>query len=126
LVATAEPRNVVVSTAFSKSVLRVAAQAMADEYACVDYFPSYEIITSPLSRARFWAEGLRDVTSDGVETVMDIFFKSRMPADMSAAAAQTSPASADIGVGADDLRKAITEECDEMFLDPALRSGKQT
>ncbi len=120
LVATAEPRNVVVSTALSKSVLRVAAQEMTGRHAFVDYFPSYEIITSPLSRARFWAEGLRDVTSDGVDTVMQIFFKSRMPGTSQ----QQAQGEVGGGTAPEALAAAITEECDEMFLDPSLRSRR--
>lgn len=120
LVATAAARNVAVSTAYSKSVLRVAAEEMANRHEFIDYFPSYEIITSPLSRGRFWAEGLRDVTTEGVDTVMEIFFKSRMP-EIPAVPEPAAKESASF----DALAEAITEECDEMFLDPALRSDRR-
>jgi hypothetical protein len=122
LVATAEPRSVLVSTAASKSILRAAVDEVIKDNAAIDYFPSYEIITSPYGRGQFWAEGMRDVTEKGVETVMEIFFHSRMP-DFSRQISQHvgNPPSP-----SDDferkLEKAITDECDEMFLDPALRS----
>lgn len=115
LVATAEPRNVIVSTAASKSILRAAVDEVVRSHEHVDYFPSYEIITSPYSRGGFWAEGLRDVTEQAVETVMEIFFRSRMPGLEPPRA--VGPATA----AAPALERAITRECDEMFLDPSLR-----
>jgi hypothetical protein len=124
LVATAEPRNVMVSTSASKSILRAAIDEVVRQYEAVDYFPSYEIITGPYGRGRYWAEGLRDVTGAGVETVMDVFFHSRLHdlsqrpcGSVSAGAPAADPAMADIG----KLAAALNDECDEMFLDPALR-----
>ena len=124
LVATAEPRSVIVSTAASKSILRAAVDEVVSAHHNVDYFPSYEIITSPPSQSRFWAEGLRDVTEKGVAAVMDIFFNSRMPAIAQKAPDASVPpqhqAQDDV---ARKLEAALTSECDEMFLDPSLRGG---
>ena len=72
--ATYEPRHVLQSTVYSKSVLRVVAQMLADKYDFVDYFPSYEIITSPQCCGHYFAEDMRSVTEQGVEHVMDVFF----------------------------------------------------
>lgn len=44
--ATFMPQNIVMSNSYSKSVLRVAAEMLVREYDNVDYFPSYEIVTS--------------------------------------------------------------------------------
>ena len=73
LIATAEPRSVLVATTYSKSVLRVAAQDVADAAADVAYFPSYEIITGPHARGMYFADDLRSVTEDGVRQVHGTF-----------------------------------------------------
>lgn len=75
LVATAATDHVLVSTTYSKSVLRVACQQLKDAFRHVDYFPSYEIITSNASRGRYFANDLRSVTEEGVDHVMKIFMK---------------------------------------------------
>lgn len=74
LAATAEPRHVWTSTTYSKSVLRVVAEAIAKE-PYTAYFPSYEVITSPASRGAYYADDLRTVTEAGVEHVMRLFFR---------------------------------------------------
>lgn len=75
LAATATGRHVVSATTYSKSVLRAVAGALYQKYEFVDYFPSYEIITSHLSRGIHYAPNMRDVTPGGVSTVMNCFFK---------------------------------------------------
>ncbi len=85
MVATYEDRHVLISNTYSKSALRVAAETAcrADERAC--YFPSYEIITSPASRGRYFASNLRSVTPEGVDHVMRLFlrhFCARKPTDL--------------------------------------------
>ncbi len=74
LVATATEQHVLTATTYSKSVLRVAAQRVADGEPDIDYFPSYEIITSPYSRGKYFEADLRSVTRSGVSHVMDLFF----------------------------------------------------
>jgi hypothetical protein len=120
LVATVETRSVVVSTTASKSILRAAIDEVVGAHDNVDYFPSYEIIVSPPTQSRFWAEGLRDVTEKGVATVMEIFFRSRMPKiTQNVENAPVEPqVQDDVGRKFD---AALTDECDEMFLDPSLR-----
>jgi GSCFA family protein len=75
LVATAEDRHVLVSTTYSKSVLRVAADAVARSCPDVTYFPSYEIITGSSSRGAYYADDARTVLESGVAHVMRIFFR---------------------------------------------------
>jgi hypothetical protein len=115
LAATAEPRSVLVSTAVSKSILRAAADELALRHAHVDYFPSYEIVTGPWARGRFWAEGLREVSAAGVETVMAVFMASRLPGLAKAPPAPGAPAPAVPEVPA--FAAALDAECDERFLD---------
>jgi hypothetical protein len=124
LVATVEQRNVLVSTSASKSILRAAADEIVREFTHVDYFPSFEIITSPYTQGNFWAEGLRDVTEKGVDCVMGIFFDSRMPDFHQQTISPQQPTIINPSIE-NALEKAITEECDEMFLDPSLRSRKR-
>ncbi|GGF79834.1 hypothetical protein GCM10007301_44920 [Azorhizobium oxalatiphilum] len=87
LIATASGRHVLVATGGCKAILRAAAGEMARRPDC-DYFPSFELITSPPFRAMFFAPNLRDVSAFGVEVVMNTFFG----ALGSAAAAPQAPA----------------------------------
>jgi len=66
-------RHVLVSNTYSKAVLRVAAERISQQYACCDYFPSYEIITGSFNRGRYYADDLRTVTPEGVNHVMRVF-----------------------------------------------------
>lgn len=76
LIATAEDRHALVSTTYSKSVLRVACDEIAHAYSeRVGYFPSYEIIVGSFNRGRYFAEDLRSVTEEGVSHVMRVFME---------------------------------------------------
>nr|WP_314431824.1 GSCFA domain-containing protein [uncultured Brevundimonas sp.] len=75
LAATYEAQHVLVSTTYSKAVLRVVADAAARRHAVVDYFPSFEIITGAFNRGAYYADDLREVTSTGVGHVMRLFMK---------------------------------------------------
>lgn len=75
LAATAEDRHVLSSTVLSKSVLRVVADLLAQEFDHVAYFPSFEIITGAFNRGRYFADDLRSVTEEGVNHVMRTFFR---------------------------------------------------
>lgn len=74
LAATALDRHVLVSTAASKAVLRVAAERLS-KLPDVAYFPAYEIITTPSAAGGYFAEDLRSIREEGVEHVMRIFFR---------------------------------------------------
>jgi hypothetical protein len=74
LTATASNHHVLVATTWSKSTLRSVCGALEREFADVDYFPSYELIATPFSRAFFYGPNLRSVTMPGVEAVMRVFF----------------------------------------------------
>ncbi|QGM45355.1 GSCFA domain-containing protein [Methylocystis heyeri] len=73
LVATAEPRHVLVSTVYSKSVLRVACERLVQSFEGVAYFPSYEIIAGGFASKNYFAEDKRSVTQEGVDHVMAVF-----------------------------------------------------
>ena len=72
LAATAEPRHVLTSTIYSKSVLRVAAEMLTRAFDHVAYFPSYEIVASGFA-GDYFAADRRTVTEEGVSHVMRIF-----------------------------------------------------
>lgn len=101
LMATATGQHVAVATMYSKSVLRAVAGAVADSYGYVDYFPSYEIITSHVMRSQFYNRDLRGVNAAGVAHVMKQFFAEHAPpareqeAEASAPAADRSDAVCD-------------------------------
>ena len=80
LMATATKKNqVVVATAYSKSVLRAVAGFLAEKYHYVDYFPSFEIISSHVMRGHFYNPDMRTVIDVGVEHVMKHFFREHSP-----------------------------------------------
>lgn len=73
LIATYEPRHVLVSTVASKAALRVVADEVSRSLPDVAYFPSFEIITGPQAGARHYEPDLREVRPEGVAHVMSIF-----------------------------------------------------
>ena len=75
LVATYENTHVLVSTTYSKSVLRAAVGSVIRKSAAVEYFPSYEIITGAYSKGRYFEDDLRNVSEEGVSHVMRVFLK---------------------------------------------------
>lgn len=79
LTATASGNHVLQATTYSKSALRAAAGYLFDKYENIDYFPSYEIIMNPGARGTFFKSNLRSVAPEGVEVVMDEFFRNHPP-----------------------------------------------
>ena len=120
LVATYEDRHVLVSTTYSKSVLRVSAELVARERPQVAYFPSYEIITGPHAGGTLFAEDLREVRPQAVGHVMGIFARHFLDPEKTASTPNnlrnTKTASA-----AELQRIAETDSviCDERVLDPS-------
>ncbi len=117
LVATYEPRHVLVSTTYSKAALRVVADMVAGSEPDVCYFPSYEIVTGPQARGRYFAEDLRSVTAEGVARVMEIFSRHFLGEEGTPKAVQ---AATEVPVGeTDDARfqELAAVVCDEEALD---------
>jgi hypothetical protein len=73
LVATYEDRHVLQATTYSKSALRAAVDEICRHHAAVDYFPSYEIITSWHNGGTYFEADLRSVAESGVAHVMRVF-----------------------------------------------------
>lgn len=75
LTATYENEHILLAATYSKSVLRSIAGYYSKKFNFIDYFPSYELITSHWSRGVFFKDNLREVAPEGVSIVMDTFFK---------------------------------------------------
>ncbi len=73
LTATASDDHVLVATNYSKSVLRSVAGKLKEQFSFVDYFPSYELISSVATRDNFFEKNLRSVQKRGVAYVMQHF-----------------------------------------------------
>lgn len=115
LMATAELNaHVLGATTYSKSVLRVAAEALRKTNDHVHYFPSFEVITGQYNRGSYYAADLRNVVEDGVSHVMRLFLKYATDTKVK------KPAKAS-GEKEDDFsrmaRQFVEVECDEIALD---------
>lgn len=76
LTATKSDNHVLVATMQSKSILRAVAGQLASNRPYIDYFPSYEIINSPVFKGSFFEPNQRSVNPYGVNFVMNSFFNS--------------------------------------------------
>lgn len=114
LIATFEKRHVLVSTTYSKSVLRVAADNAARAIDGVDYFPSYEIITGNFSAGRYFEADMREVNKAGVAHVMRNFAAHYLDSTMTSVG--KSP-DISFDVLRADLRGDFEIVCDEEILE---------
>ena len=73
LIATFEPRHVLVSNTYSKAVLRVAAESILRRFDWVDYFPSFEIITGNFNDSAYYEADYRSINALGVDHAMRCF-----------------------------------------------------
>lgn len=123
LMATATGDHVLAATTYSKSVLRVACDMLARSEEGVAYFPSYEVITGPQARGRYFAEDLRSVREEGVAQVMRLFFR-HVAGEEIAAGPAAHPATPDAAPDAHtaEMQRLVQVNCDEEALDivPAL------
>jgi hypothetical protein len=121
LVATAEDRHILVSTTYSKSVLRVAAEMVSQARLSVAYFPSYEVITGSFNRGRYFADDLRSVTEEGVDHVMRLFFRHYMGTPEDTPEISAPPAREKAAAGKDahtaEMARLADLNCDEEALD---------
>lgn len=120
LAATMEPRHVTASTTWSKSVLRVAVDEMRRRYAAVDYFASYEMVTTARPSG-FEADG-RTVRDAVVEMVIASFFR-HFGEPEAAAAAPAEVAELDFS----RPRGAVEHDvCDDTYLENFLDQQRRT
>ena len=114
LAASASGYHVLPATVYSKSALRAAAQEAAEDLEGVFYFPSYEIVTGPQARGRFFADDLREVTEEGVEHVMRVFLRHAAGLEAPTAA---EPVTAEEDGFTADIARWVETMCDEAMLD---------
>lgn len=74
LTGTASGKHILVSTIYSKATLRSVAGQLSTTHTHIDYFPSYEIVTNPRLHSSAYADNLRSVRDETVDTVMRHFF----------------------------------------------------
>ena len=117
LVATAEDRHVLVSTTYSKAVLRVAAEEAAAASPRVAYFPSYEIVAGTATRGAYFAEDGREVLEDGVEHVMRLFI-GHYGSEAPRGAGPSEPSEADrMREDLARMERLVRVNCDEVALE---------
>lgn len=91
LAATASEDHVLPATVRSKSVLRVVCDMLADSSARIDYFPSYELVTSPAHPQSVFADDLRSVRPEIVAQIMQSFLSAHGLRGEEGAAAAEEP-----------------------------------
>ena len=117
MVATASGRHVLTATAYSKSVLRVAADLVVRRHPDVAYFPGYEMTLWPHRRESPFAEDMRTVSEPVLAEVMSGF---------RAAYIGDEEGVAEPGRALDPYRltdvvaAAIDDACEEMMADERL------
>jgi hypothetical protein len=112
LTATATADHVLTAAMHSKSVLRAAAGFLAHDDADVDYFPSYELIASPVFRGRYFNGNLRTVSPAGVRHVMRHF-----TAAIGAAGETFCPEPVAAGVAPPGSERAAEPFCEDVILE---------
>lgn len=114
LIATYEDKSVLLSTTYSKSVLRVAAEMATRNFDWVDYFPSYEIISGSFSGGLYYEQDRRNVNSLGVAHAIRCFMRHYAEGGKRNAAPHLSSAIFDHSAGSHQRARDIV--CDEEIL----------
>ncbi len=110
LTATASAQHVLAASTYSKSVLRGVAGELFETYRDVDYFPSYELITAPVTRGMFFEPNMRSVTETGVNTAMGAFLEQHDPKGSAPKVRKGEPAETPQSEGGDVV-------CEEVLLE---------
>ena len=123
LIATYEPRHVLVSTTVSKSILRVAADEAHRRFDFVDYFPSYELIAPATSVHDHYEPDRRSVAEAGVAHVMRVFTHHYVNGD-----AWAEPSSGTLTPGAAKAMSTAVADypviCDEEAIAAAIEASE--
>jgi hypothetical protein len=121
LVATRSAKNVLVASMYSKSVLRAAIGQVEPNHSNVDYFPSYEIISSPASFGQYLTSDLREVTERGVSHVMDCFISSYYTQQSCSMSNKTGAQQEATGCQIPSLLDRLPDECEELYNDAGFK-----
>ena len=111
LTATASGDHVIPATAYSKAVLCAAAGEAVIQFNDMDYFPSFEIITSHVMGGPWFDDDQRTVRPEGVAQVMQHFLTAHGLSALPPTDQPTSLPDGDISYDDADLI------CDELLLD---------
>jgi hypothetical protein len=117
LIATAEDRHVLVSTTYSKSVLRVACDEIERSHGNVAYFPSYEIITGAHAKGRYFADDLRNANEEGVSHVMRLFLQHATDCHL---AGNPAPNQTDASNFIEQMMQVVQTTCEEELIEVSL------
>jgi hypothetical protein len=112
IIATYEPRHVLVSSVCTKSILRAAADEIERRFKNVTYFPGYEIVASPAADGRYYTDDLRQVNQLGLDHVTRVFAKHFMGQDaeggvVGRGAPYNLPRNADIVCDEEEIERAF-------------------
>jgi hypothetical protein len=75
LTATVRPAHVLLASTQSKATLRAVAGELTQAYDDIDYFPSFELISSHVSGQKYFEANLRTVNRSGVSAAMQMFME---------------------------------------------------
>ncbi len=125
LIATAEPEHVLVSTFYSKSVLRAVAGRLDRLFAEISYFPAYDLIMSDCGGGRFLGSDRRTVTEEGVEMVMRVFMRHFCKEALDEAELVASETDPPESPRRPDARSVLEVLCDEEQLDSLMQAGDE-
>lgn len=75
LTATASGQHVEAASSYSKSVLRSVCGALYEDFKDIDYFPSYEVVTSQTSHGTNFEGNYRSVRGEAVDKAMALFMQ---------------------------------------------------
>lgn len=117
LTATASSDHVLTATTRAKATLRAVAGDLAADFADIDYFPSYELVTSHATGGPWFGNNRRSVRSDGVDMVMAHFLAAHGLSEVSRNAAAQTAATPEAQM--DDDEDGLV--CDELLLQAAAR-----
>jgi hypothetical protein len=110
LAATAADRHVLTATIRSKSVLRAVADRLYETCEDVDYFPSYDMLSSPFLGPSLFEANKRDVSPAAVRLVMKTFLAAHLVGEGEQPAAAPKRPSA-------RRHRAEDPACEEALLD---------
>lgn len=122
MIATATNMHVVNANSRTKSTLRAAADELYQKYDFIDYFPGYEVLTTPLAQARLYADNKRAVTPEGVTLVMDMFFAEHGEGDRAVVEAKRAEKLPEYMRQLQAHVKSQEEFCDELLLQAEQRA----
>jgi hypothetical protein len=117
LTATASGKHVEVANSYSKSVLRSVCGTLYETFDDVEYFPSYEVITSANSKQAYFGANKRSVTAEGVSTAIGMFVAAHAGEEAGAAPRPASARPEPDGIVVDEDEALADEICEDVLLE---------